>query len=103
MRETGPIGKFKGFDYEDGRVVNVAYFSGYSFGDRLLEGVMFKATVNDNGSLSVEVCDSSKDYMRGLNGNKWIKEAYEYAAGNDVFSETENGGEDLCLISKDNQ
>ena len=91
--------QFKGFDYEDGRIVKVAYFSGYPFGDRLLEGVMFKATIQDDGSMKVEVTPESADYLRGLNAKKWLKEALEYAQGNDLFSEKPDGsGEDLVLL-----
>lgn len=91
--------KFKGFDYEDGRIVKEAYFNGYNFGDRLLEGVIFKATIQNDGTMKVEVTPASADYLRGLNAKKWLKEALEYAQGNDLFSEKPDGsGEDLQLL-----
>lgn len=91
--------KFKGFDYEDGRIVKTAYFDGYSFGDRLLEGVWFKATIQEDGTLEVEPCKKSESYLATLNRNYWIKEALQYAEGNDLFSECEGGSEsDLELL-----
>lgn len=90
--------KYKGFDYEDGRIVKIAYFNGYNFGDRLLEGVMFKAIVNDEGDLRVEITDNCKKYFENLNKKKWLGEALDYAKNNDIFSEKEHGGEELCLV-----
>ena len=90
--------KFKGFDYEDGRIVKVAYFDGKDIGDRILEEVMFKVEVQDDGTLNVSVVPSSAEYFSTLNEQKWLKAALEFAEGNDVFCETEKGGEDLCLL-----
>ena len=92
------MAKFKCFDFEDGRETNVAYFSGYPFGDRLLEGVMFKATVLPDGKLAVEVAPKSKSHMSGLNEKHWLEEAKRWAEQGDFFSEREDGGEDLLLI-----
>ncbi len=77
---------YKGFSYEDGRIVNVAYFNGYDFGDRMLEGVPFKAEVI-NGELRVSFAYPKGRYESGLNQDKWLKEALEYAQDNDTFFE----------------
>ena len=89
--------KYKGFDYEDGTIVNEAYFDGYAFGDRLLENVTFKATIK-NGKLIVSVVESSRQYFSNLNQKKWLKAAKDYAKQNDIFFDTEKGGQDLCLV-----
>lgn len=89
--------KFKGFSYDDGRIVNAAYFNGYHFGDRLLEGVMFKATVSKDGFLQVEHSGKNKNYWKMLNNEYWLKAALEFAENNDIFSEKIDGGEDLLL------
>jgi hypothetical protein len=94
--------KYKGFQQEDGTIVSTAYFNGYAFGDRLLEGVMFKAEVKQDGTLKVTICLGQNDYFKGLNKAKWLKEAYKHATdemNSDGFNEFENEtGEDLVLI-----
>lgn len=85
--------KYKGFSNESGKIFKNAYFHGYNFGDRLLEGVMFRATVNDNGELSVECTKSGIAYFKKLNMKMWSDLALEYAKQNDIFQATEKGGE----------
>lgn len=96
--------KYRGFEKEDGTILKVAYFDGYAFGDRLLEGVMFKATVT-KGKLSVEPCPDAERYLKDLNRKKWLKEALQYAK--DAFEngfeplmneQADGQGEDLCAI-----
>jgi len=57
---------------------------GYGFGDRLLEGVMFK--VRDvNGKPKVDgVTEDSQEYFNGLNAKKWIKECEKYCKELDI-------------------
>ena len=43
---------------------NQAKFDGYSFGDRLLEGVMFIATIAEDGTLSIEITQSMQDIFQ---------------------------------------
>jgi hypothetical protein len=96
--------KFKGFDYENGKIVKVAYFNGYAFGDKLLEGVMFKAEIVADGTMNVSLTKDAEVYFKTakLSQKQWLKEAYEYAEHNDIFSENENGtGADLCLLIDD--
>jgi len=53
---------------------------GYSFGDRLLEGVMFEIKFNNNDEvISVEVQESAKGYFENLNQEKWLNAAKKYA------------------------
>lgn len=91
---------FKGFSYEDSTkpLVKVAYFNGYDFGDTLLEGVSFKATIDDNGHMSVAFTNPDGGYEQGLNQKKWLKEALAFAEENDMFFESPTlSGEDLVL------
>ena len=90
--------KFKGFSYEDGRIVPTAYADGYWFGDQLLEGVAFKITVQEGGSLKAEMVESGGAYEKKLNKEYWESIAVEYASRLDIFYETASlGGEDLAL------
>lgn len=91
--------KYKGFLKEDEvTIVDTAYIDGYHFGDRLLEGVMFRVTVKD-GDLSVEVIEQCKKYFSRLNQEMWLGAALAYAKDNDIFYETpKGGGEDLILV-----
>jgi hypothetical protein len=41
-----------GFEKLDGSIITEAWFNGYAFGERLLEGVMFKAVISD-GQLKI--------------------------------------------------
>jgi len=79
---------------------NQAKFDGYSFGDRLLEGVMFIATIAEDGTLSVEITPEHAGYFSGLNQELWLEKALNFALGNDLF-EGMNGIEDIGLIMDD--
>jgi len=60
-------------------------FSGYPFGDRLLEGVMFKAFFDNGGTLKVTLNDpSDKAYCSQLNMKYWYKEALDFAKKLDI-------------------
>jgi hypothetical protein len=71
------------FSFEDGRTTQVAYFDGYDFGDRLLEGVPFKATILSNGKIQIQFAFPKGEYERQLNQKHWIKEAKEFAEEED--------------------
>lgn len=98
--------KFKGFAYEDESkpLITTAYFDGYGFGDRLLEGVIFKAEIaNEGASMVVTFLNPDGEYEKGLNQNKWLAEAAQYAQDcPDCFCDTPNlHGEDVTLITAD--
>lgn len=91
--------KFEGFQKENGQIVKEAYFNGYGFGDTILEGVSFKATILKNGKMQITIPPISEPYMNTLNKNYWLKHAKNYAEQNDLFSENEDlTGEDLELL-----
>jgi len=79
--------KYLHFEDEDGNKTMTAQVDGYSFGDRLLEGVMFDITIESDGSLSAKVDKSAESYFEDLNKEKWLKEAIKYAERNDCFGE----------------
>lgn len=89
----------KCFEDQHHKEYQVAYFDGYAFGDRVLEGVMFKATLLPNKHLEVTIAPDSLDYFSDLNMGKWTKEALEFALTNDVFYADEEGtGEEVGFI-----
>ena len=74
-----------------------AKLDGYRVGERLLEGMHFLLTINDDGRLSVETPQSAKDYMSKLNEERWLKQALDYVKDNDLF-EGLDGLEDINLV-----
>jgi hypothetical protein len=57
-------------------------FDGYYFGDRILEGVMFKVKLD--GSVETVEDWSTHPYFSGLNAQKWLKEAARFIEDRDV-------------------
>ncbi len=77
--------------------VEKAYIDGYSFGDRLLEGVMFEVRVVGD-DITVEAAARSKRYFEDLNKEKWLKAAKKSALQHDFLESTEDGdGDDIIL------
>ena len=64
--------------------IDMAYVDGYSFGDRILDGVVFEATIVDD-DIRVVVRDDAKRYFEDLNQEKWLKAAKEHAKTTDVL------------------
>ncbi len=65
--------------------IDYVLFDGYSFGDRILEGVMFKAYYEDNELKVDPVDDWDKDtYLKGLNKEHWMKLALSHAKDLDI-------------------
>lgn len=89
---------FKGFEKENGEIVSSAYVDGYWFGDRLLEGVFFKITVDEKGKLKSEVREDCAKYFARLNKKLWLKEAVEFSKTNDIFYG--EGDEELILLTE---
>ena len=53
---------------------------GYNIADRLLEGVMFDVTFDENGKvLNISVEDEAKEYFEQMNQKKFLKEVKEDA------------------------
>lgn len=66
-----------------------AYLNGYDFGDRLLEGIIFKFEVTKDGnSLEASVIPKHTDYFNTLNTEYWFEQAVRYALQTDTFYST---------------
>ena len=81
--------KYLHFEDEDGNKTMTVKVDGYSFGDRLLEGVIFDITIESDGSLSAKVEKSAEYYFEDLNKEKWLKAAIKCAERNDCFVDDE--------------
>ncbi len=82
--------------------VDMILVDGYAVGDRLLEGVMFKVTHDDEGEVVVNVTEESAHYFNGLNEKKWLKEMKDYVDdGMDVCAECSQCGQQLLLNTMD--
>jgi len=85
----------------DGKEYAVVYFDGYSFGGRLLEGVIFKAELLPDGFMEVSTATKSASYMEDLNEKKWIEAALKYAIRNDIFMSSEDGSDEDLYFAED--
>ena len=73
------------FECENCGVVKSVLIDGYGFGDRLLEGVMFRVTRSKGGKWSVTVEPEWEDYMsKNLNTKIWLDKCLEYIEDPDV-------------------
>lgn len=68
-----------------GRKLDYVLVDGYGFGDKMMEGVMFKVRLSDSGW----VCEGMKDkdteaYMEQFNWDYWSERCEEFVAGDDV-------------------
>ena len=68
---------------------------GYGFGERMLEGVMFRVSVDENGGfLATPILGWHHPYLRTLNREYWENEALCYAKENDI-AECPKCGQDV--------
>ena len=76
--------------------------NGYGFGDRLLEDVYFKVTLNDDGEYTVTEAEGlgQEAYTHQLNMKYWLKEAHEYVKRHD-FGECPKCSADVSLAPDD--
>lgn len=81
-------------DSEASQEVTELFMDGYSFGDRLLEGVPFHITIVD-GSLHAECVDK---YDSGINWKYWEDVCQKHAQENDIFSTTAKLDDDQGFI-----
>jgi predicted RNA-binding Zn-ribbon protein involved in translation (DUF1610 family) len=79
--------------------VDAVLVDGYSFGDRLLEGVIFRVTRNSQGGLKAVVEPEFADYMGKMNAKKWIKECIRYVEEHedDCAGQCPKCGDDIYL------
>lgn len=97
ITSKGPVAE--AFDFEDQTTTQVAYLDGYQFGDRLLEGVIFKCEILKDQRLKISVTPKCQAYFKKLNQDTWLRTALAYAVRNDIFSENEKGaGRDVAFV-----
>lgn len=80
---------------DNGKKYKTAFFDGYPFGDRLLEGFLFNAKLLPDGRLKVSV-PKNDYYFNQLNKEMWLKKALQYALKNDIFQ----GKDGIDLVFK---
>lgn len=75
------------FDCETCGKIDEVLMDGYSFGERILEGVKFKVKKNDDATCVVESVDDwdTDPYLRGLNEKHWMGAAKASAESEDFF------------------
>ena len=79
--------------------IDVVLVSGYYFGDRLLEDVMFIVKNVDNKPKCIGVTPTCKEYFDNLNKKKWIKECESFCLDLDVATcgVCKNNGSDIAV------
>lgn len=95
--------KYLYFLDEQNNKLSSAYFDGYGFGDRLLEGVMFRATILENGTIIVTTKPEDAGYLEDLNMVKWMKEAHEVAKDDSTSFSNEHGQGEILLVTDENE
>jgi len=90
----------KKFECEDCGPIDYYLMDGYAFGDRLLEGVLFKVFFNETDELCVKPDALDGGYLKQLNEKHWMKQALEYAERNDI-GECPECGNDVCVEIED--
>lgn len=65
-------------------IIEHVSFDGYHFGDRLLEGVMFKAQIKNRQFEVTPQSSDDYDYLDNLNRAKWMRAAEEFISEYDV-------------------
>jgi len=88
------------FEDEDGNIVNEAYFDAYAFGDRLLEGVIYKATIVNNEIVITYADKTTAEYMEQFNEKMWFENAKAYIEDEpDLMSK--NGKKEIYLVKEE--
>lgn len=88
--------KFSHFETQSGRKIKTAQFDGYQIAERLLEGVTFQVTIQEDGTLKASVIPQDEDYFEQFNTAKFLKMAEDYVAEGDEYEDPETG--EACWI-----
>ena len=75
---------------ENGHQHDEMKINGYSFGERLLEDVMFIVWIDD-GKWFAKVSPEGASYFKRMNQEMWLQECVEYSEQNDSFECIECG------------
>ena len=65
--------------------IDHVFIDGYPFGDRLLEGVLFKVEDKNGKPHAIGVAEESAEYFSGLNEKKWLKECEAFCLELDII------------------
>ena len=63
------------------------YIDGYQFGDRVLEGVKFKASLEKKGTVLIVHGSDSDAYLSDLNAPMWMDSAWDYLSTTDSVTD----------------
>ncbi len=78
----------------------VFYVDGYQFGDRLLEGVMFKCGLLDGGASGVVYGPECDAYTASLNMKMWMQTCANQLGSMDMVNSDPSGGMIYCLVER---
>ena len=78
----------------------VFYVDGYQFGDRLLEGVMFKCGLLDGGTSAVVYGPECDAYTASLNMKMWMQTCADQLGSMDMVSSDSAGSMNYCLCER---
>lgn len=78
----------------------VFYVDGYQFGDRLLEGVMFKCGLLDGGTSAVVYGPECDAYTASLNMKMWMHTCADQLGSMDMVRSDPAGGMIYCLVER---
>lgn len=83
-----------------GKELEFVYVDGYAFGDKLMEGVLFKVSLSEEGwlCLGLKAAEDSK-YMEQFNWSYWKSSCLEYCKTVD-FVECPICGEEEVLVEE---
>ena len=82
-----------------GKVLDYVLVNGYGFGDRTMEGVLFKVQLKEDTWICLGVVEEYKEYMKQFNWKYWKGLCEDYCHGND-FAECPLCGEEEVLVEE---
>ena len=76
--------------------IDYVLVDGYSFGDRLLEGVMFMVKDENGKPKAIDVVPDAKEYFEELNTTVWLKRCEDFCEDLDL-AECPKCGEEVAV------
>lgn len=83
-------------DNKCNKALQYVYVNGYDFGDRLMEGVMFKIEVVDGKAICTGVHSESEPYMIQFDWEHWKKRCEDFCVNADI-AQCPHCGEDVLV------
>jgi hypothetical protein len=84
----------------DKKVIPYGLFDGYSVGDRLLEGVLFRVSFDAEDKTHVIIDTAHADYFEQFNAEMWYKEVREHIDADGDILECPNCHDDAEIRTK---